>query len=41
VIGRDRSAAIAEIRPHVRHRLLSVLARRGLLEREDAEALST
>ena len=32
---------IAEIQPQVRHRLLSVLARRGVLEREDAEAMGT
>ena len=30
---------IAEIQAQVRHRLLSVLARRGVLEREDAEAM--
>ena len=32
-------ATIAEIQAQVRHRLLSVLARRGVLEREDAEAM--
>ena len=32
---------IAEIQAHVRHRVLSVLARRGVLEREDAEAMGT
>ena len=35
-IGPD---TIAEIQAQVRHRLLSVLARRGVLEREDAEAM--
>jgi Putative transposase len=34
-------ATIAEIQAQVRHRLLSVLARRGVLEREDAEAMGT
>jgi hypothetical protein len=33
-------ATIAEIQTQVRHRLLSVLARRGLLEREDAVAMA-
>ena len=32
---------IAEIQAQVRRRLLSVLARRGVLEREDAEAMGT
>jgi hypothetical protein len=32
---------IAEIQAQVRHRLLSVLARRGVLEREDAAAMGT
>ena len=32
---------IAAIQAQVRHRLLSVLARRGVLEREDAEAMGT
>ena len=34
-------ATIAEIQAQVRHRLLSVLARRGALEREDAVAMGT
>jgi hypothetical protein len=32
---------VAEIQAQVRHRLLSVLARRGVLEREDAAAMGT
>lgn len=32
---------MAEIQAQVRHRLLSVLARRGVLEREDAEAMGS
>ena len=32
-------AAIGEIQTQVRHRLLSVLARRGVLEREDGETM--
>jgi hypothetical protein len=35
------SETIAEIQTQVRHRLLSVLARRGVLKREDAEAMGT
>jgi hypothetical protein len=34
-------ATIAEIQAQVRHRLLSVLARRGVLEREEAAAMGT
>ena len=32
---------VAEIKAQVRHRLLSVLARRGVLERADAAAMGT